>query len=116
MISQHNTREKNMMRCSKTGLTETDWSTVLDIVNVFDPNDIAHVYPEMSSPEFMQDVKSAFKAVLAHVEHNNMQKSLGGRKIPQYGPETIKKDHVKSVRTAAVDHMSLAYQQWLHDS
>ena len=105
-----------MMRCDKTGLTDKDWRTLLDIVNVFDPNDIAHVYPEMGSPEFMQDVKSAFKAVLAHVERNNIQKSLGGRMVPQYGPETIKKDHVKSVRPAPVDHMSLQYQQWLHDS
>ena len=105
-----------MMRCDKTGLTDKDWRTILDVVNVFDPNDIAHVYPEMSSPEFMQDVQSAFKAVLAHVERQNIQKSHGGMKVPQYGPETIKKDHVKSVRPAPVDHMTLAYQQWIHDS
>ena len=105
-----------MRYCDKTGLSDKDWRTVLDIVNVFDPNDIAHVYPEMGTPEFMQDVKTAFKAVLAHVERNNIQKSHGGALVPQHGPETIKKDHVKSVQPAAVDHMSLAYQQWLHDS
>jgi len=75
-----------MMRCNKTGLTDNDWATILDIVNVFDPNDIAHVYPDMGTPEFMQDVKSVFKTVLAHVERNNIQKSMGGKKIPQYGP------------------------------
>jgi len=100
-----------MMRCSKTGLSDKDWKTILDVVNVFDPNDIAHVYPEMSSPEFMQDVKSAFKAVLAHVEHNSIQKSLGGEKVPQYGP-----NGADSTKPAAVDHMTLAYQQWIHDS
>lgn len=105
-----------MMRCNKTGLTDKDWKTVLDVINVFDPNDIAHVYPEMGSPEFMQDVKSAFKAVLAHVERNNIQKSHGGMQVPQYGPETIKKDHVVSVQPAPVDHLSLAYQQYIHDS
>ena len=108
-----------MMRCNSTGLTDKDWTTILDIVNVFDPNDIAHVYPEMGSPEFMQDVQTAFKAVLTHVERQRIQKSHGGMKVPQYGPEVIKKDHVKSVRNAkppAIDHMTLAYQQWLHDS
>ena len=75
-----------MMRCNKTGLTDNDWATILDIVNVFDPNDIAHVYPGMGTPEFMQDVKSVFKTVLAHVERNTIQKSIGGVKIPQYGP------------------------------
>lgn len=75
-----------MMRCDKTGLTDKDWRTILDVINVFDSNDIAHVYPQMGSPEFLQDVNSAFKAVLAHVERNNIQKSLGGEKVPQYGP------------------------------
>jgi len=99
------------MRCSKTGLSDKDWATILDIINVFDPNDIAHVYPEMSSPEFMQDVKSVFKTVLAHVESNNIQKSLGGKKVPQYGPAGA-----DNTKPAPVDHMSLAYQQWIHDS
>ena len=105
-----------MMKCSKTGLTDNDWKTILDVINVFDPNDIAHVYPEMAKPEFMQDVQSAFKAVLAHVERNNLPKSHGGMQVPQYGPETIKNDHVASVRPAPVDHLSLAYQQYIHDS
>ena len=60
-----------MMRCNKTGLTNKDWKTLLDVINVYDPNDIAHVYPEMASPEFMQDVQTAFKAVLAHVQRQN---------------------------------------------
>lgn len=59
-----------MMKCNKTGLTDKDWKTILDVINVYDPNDIAHVYPEMATPEFMQDVDSAFKAVLAHVKNN----------------------------------------------
>ena len=105
-----------MRYCDKTGLSDKDWTTILDVVNVFDPNDIAHVYPEMGTPEFMQDVQSAFKAVLAHVQRNHIDKTQGGEAVSQYGPETIKKDHVKSVRPAPVDHMSLAYQQWLHDA
>ena len=93
-----------MRYCDKTGLSDKDWRTILDVVNVFDPNDIAHVYPEMGTPEFMQDVQSAFKAVLAHVERNKIQKSHGGMLVPQ------------SSKPEPVDHMTLAYQQWLHDS
>jgi hypothetical protein len=106
-----NKKDQIMMRCSKTGLSDKDWTTILDVVNVFDPNDIAHVYPDMGTPEFMQDVQSAFKAVLAHVEHNNLPKTQGGKDVPHYGPTG--KD---STKPAAVDHMSLAYQQWVHDS
>jgi hypothetical protein len=47
----------------KTNLTDKEWRTILDVLNVYDPNDIAHVYPEMSSPEFVQDVTSAFHKV-----------------------------------------------------
>ena len=59
-----------MMKCNKTGLTDKDWLTILDVINVYDPGDIAHVYPDMATPDFMQDVDSAFKAVLAHVKNN----------------------------------------------
>ena len=83
-----------MMRCSKTGLTDQDFKTILDVLNMYDPNDVAGAVPEMATPEFMQDVQSAFKAVLTHVERIN------------HGPAT----------RPAVDTMSLAYQQWLHDS
>ena len=66
-----------MMRCSKTGLSKKDWKTILDIINVYDPNDIIHVYPEMGTPEYMQDVHETFKLVLKHCErldhHDEMQ-------------------------------------------
>ena len=74
-----------MNRCDKTGLTDKDFKTILDVLNVFDPNDIAHVYPKMGEPEFTQDVTDAFKAVLAHVERNKIQKSQGGVDVPLYG-------------------------------
>lgn len=82
-----------MMRCNKTGLTDQDFKTILDVLNMYDPNDVASAVPEMATPEFMQDVQSAFKAVLAHVKRTN-----------------------EAATRPAVDTMSLAYQQWLHDS
>ena len=60
-----------MNRCNKTGLTDQDFKTILDVLNMFDPNDVAKVVPAMATPEFMQQVQSAFKAVLAHVERTH---------------------------------------------
>jgi len=51
---------KNMI---KPGLTDTEWKTILDVLNVYNPTDIMHVYPEMGDPEFVQDVTSAFHKV-----------------------------------------------------
>ena len=92
-----------MMQCNKTGLTDNDWKTILDVLNVYDPNDIAHVYPEMGTPEFVQDVTNAFKKVLKYTKSEPYTKSFGTDTNTQPKP-------------AAVDHMSLAYQQWVHDS
>lgn len=83
------------MRCSKTGLTDKDFKTILDVINVYDPNDIIDQIPEMGTPEFMQDVQSAFKAVLAHVERINHG--------PSAGPST-----------ASVDTTSLVHDQYIH--
>ncbi len=92
-----------MWQCNKTGLTDKDWKTILDVLNVYDPNDIVHVYPEMGTPEFVQDVTDAFKKVLKHTQSEPYAKSYGTDTNTQPKP-------------AAVDHMSLAYQQWVHDS
>jgi hypothetical protein len=42
-------------------LTKKELQTIFDIVNVYEPEDISHVYPEMASDEFMKDVMSAWK-------------------------------------------------------
>tara|TARA_A200000159_G_scaffold95897_1_gene89007 strand:+ start:460 stop:711 length:252 start_codon:yes stop_codon:yes gene_type:complete len=42
-------------------LTERELKAVFDVVNVYEPEDISHVYPEMASDEFMEDVNSAWK-------------------------------------------------------
>ena len=41
-----------------------DFEVIFDVLNVFDPNDISHVYPEMGTKEFVQDVNSTWKKVL----------------------------------------------------
>lgn len=94
MLRKANNQEDTNMRCAKTGLTDQDFKTILDVLNMYDPNDVASAVPEMATPEFMQDVQSAFKAVLAHVKRINH----------------------RTADKPAVDTMSLAYQQWVHDS
>jgi hypothetical protein len=85
-----------MNRCSKTGLTDKNFKTVLDVLNMYDPNDVAHVVPEMTTPEFQQEVQSAFKAVLAHVERINTGTSAS------------------SSTTPVVDTTNIVYEQYLH--
>ena len=54
-----------------TELNEKDFKVILDVLNVYDPNDIDHVYPEMGSKEFLGEVQEAWKKVLKIVELNN---------------------------------------------
>ena len=64
------------MQCNKTGLTDNEWKTILDVLNVYDSNDIAHVYPEMGTPEFVQDVTSTFHKVRKHVLRINERQGV----------------------------------------
>ena len=50
-------------------LTEQELKAVFDVVNVFEPEDISHVYPEMASDEFMEDIKSAWKKILNNLDN-----------------------------------------------
>ena len=44
-------------------LTEKELKAVFDVVNVFEPEDISHVYPEMGEEQFMMDVSEVRKSV-----------------------------------------------------
>jgi uncharacterized protein YjgD (DUF1641 family) len=50
-------------------LTEQELKAVFDVVNVFEPEDIAHVYPAMATDEFMEDVMSAWKKILKSLDN-----------------------------------------------
>ncbi len=53
----------------KIKLNQTDLEVIFDVLNVFDPNDISHVYPEMGEEQFMRDVNSTWKKVLDIIRH-----------------------------------------------
>jgi len=44
-------------------LTYKEYQAIFDVLNVYDPNDIKHVYPEMGEAGFLKDVKSAWDKV-----------------------------------------------------
>lgn len=52
-------------------LTTKELKAVFDVVNVFDPEDIANVYPAMATDEFMMDVLSAWKKILKSLDKTN---------------------------------------------
>lgn len=45
-------------------LTEQELKAVFDVVNVYEPEDISHVYPAMATDEFMKDINSAWRKIL----------------------------------------------------
>jgi len=52
-------------------LTKKDFEVIFDVLNVYDPNDISHVYPEMGEEQFMRDVNSTWKKVLEIIRHSD---------------------------------------------
>ena len=50
-------------------LTEEELKAVFDVVNVFELEDISHVYPEMATDEFMMNVLSAWKKILKSLDN-----------------------------------------------
>ena len=49
-------------------LTVEDLKVILDVLNVYDPNDIKHVYSAMGSQEFISEVNDTFQKVLSFVK------------------------------------------------
>ena len=49
-------------------LTNEQLKVILDVLNVYDPNDIQHVYSAMGSQEFLAEVTDAFQTILSFVK------------------------------------------------
>ena len=54
----------------KHELNLTDLEVIFDILNVYDPNDISHVYPEMGEEKFLRDTNNAWQKVLDILREN----------------------------------------------
>ena len=46
-------------------LTKEDYEVIFDVLNVYDPNDISHVYPEMGEEKFVKEVNEVWLKVLS---------------------------------------------------
>ena len=57
-------------------LTEQELKAVFDVLNVYDPDDIKQVYPEMGDDEFMQDVYSAWNKILKLLKQDKLKHYL----------------------------------------
>ena len=57
--------------------TKKELQVILDVVNVYDPNDIAHVYPEMGTPEFVQEVSRRFPKTLSLLDRDQIKTKSG---------------------------------------
>jgi len=49
-----------------------DLKVIFDVLNVYDPNDIQHVYPEMGEKEFLDDVRIALYKVLELIKEEKL--------------------------------------------
>ena len=58
-MSEESIKEQNNIE-----LTIKDLEVIFDVLNVFDPNDISHVYPEMGENKFRMEVNETWKKVL----------------------------------------------------
>lgn len=58
-MSEESIKEQNNIK-----LNHTDLEVIFDVLNVFTPSDISHVYPEMGEEEFLRDVNTTWKKVL----------------------------------------------------
>ena len=50
---------------SNPKLTTKDLKVIFDVLNVYCPSDISHVYPDMGTEKFMEEVHDTWKKVLA---------------------------------------------------
>ena len=56
-------------------LTIRELEVIFDVLNVYDPNDIKHVYPEMGTEEFMLEVNALWKKVLDMIKEDDHNKA-----------------------------------------
>ena len=58
------------MLTDKSQLNIKDLEVIFDVLNVYEPQDISHVYPEMGTDEFMKEVNTTWKKVLDILKDN----------------------------------------------
>lgn len=52
-------------------LNKEDLLVIFDVLNVYDPNDISHVYPAMGDKEFLDGVQKAWRKVFKVIKQGD---------------------------------------------
>ena len=52
-------------------LNRKDFEVIFDVLNVYDPNDISHVYPAMGEKEFLDGVQEAWRKVFKMIKEGD---------------------------------------------
>ena len=55
----------------KVELNKEDLKVIFDVLNVYDANDIKHVYPPMGEDSFLKDVSRVWEKILLMIESND---------------------------------------------
>ena len=80
---------------SKSMLTWDELKAIFDVLNVYDPNDICHVFPEMGTPEFIQNVESSWRKILAQLEKHQAKPTIAGTYHGASGSALMHKSQTK---------------------
>ena len=52
-------------------LNKEDLLVIFDVLNVYDPNDISHVYPAMGEQEFLDGVQETWRKVFKMIKEGD---------------------------------------------
>ena len=63
-----------------TTLNKENLKVILDVLNVYNPDDISFVYPEMGEQEFLDGVKETFDKVLKMLNDDDFEIITNGDK------------------------------------
>jgi|TARA_B110000495_G_C23026739_1_gene610308 hypothetical protein len=69
-------------------LNKNDLEVICDVLNVYNPSDISHVYPKMGERQFIDGVSSAFKKVLEMIKEEK-RRTLHDPKSYYWHPEEV---------------------------
>lgn len=58
-------------------LTIEDLKIIFDVLNVYDPNDIQDIYPEMGEKEFLDGIKQAWEKILPLIRSKQGLQQIG---------------------------------------
>jgi hypothetical protein len=85
-------------------LTKEDYEVIFDVLNVYDPNDISHVFPEMGEEKFLKDVTNAWKKILNIISEEAYNEHFDDWQIQPIRDEGSRSTHTWGERSWCADN------------